>query len=80
VSRFRFISEHRAVYGIKRLCRVLNVSRSGFYAWLAGATGRAARAIQEERLSNRSARSTPTPTPPTGPRGSPWSCARRAAS
>jgi transposase InsO family protein len=38
------------VYGIKRLCRVLNVSRSGFYAWLAGATGRAARAIQEERL------------------------------
>ena len=38
------------MYGIKRLCRVLNVSRSGFYAWLAGATGRAARAIQEERL------------------------------
>jgi hypothetical protein len=50
VSRFRFISEHRAVYGVKRLCRVLNVSRSGFYAWLAGASGRAAQAAQEERL------------------------------
>jgi transposase InsO family protein len=50
VSRFRFISDHRAVYGVKRLCRVLDVSRSGFYAWLAGAGGRAARAAQEERL------------------------------
>jgi transposase InsO family protein len=43
VSRFRFISEHRAVYGVKRLCRVLQVARSGYYAWLAGAAGRAAR-------------------------------------
>lgn len=28
MSRFRFISEHRAEFGIKRLCRVLQVSRS----------------------------------------------------
>jgi putative transposase len=33
VSRFRFVSEHRHAYGVKRLCRVLEVSRSGFYAW-----------------------------------------------
>jgi transposase len=33
VSRFRFVSEHRAEFGVKRLCRVLEVSRSGFYAW-----------------------------------------------
>lgn len=43
MSRFRFISEHRAVYGVKRLCRVLQAARSGYYAWLAGAAGRAAR-------------------------------------
>lgn len=43
MSRFRFISDHRAVYGVKRLCQVLNVSRSGYYTWLARATGRAAR-------------------------------------
>ncbi|NYF59997.1 hypothetical protein HDA35_005828 [Micromonospora purpureochromogenes] len=29
-SRFRFISTHRAAYGVKRPCRVLAVSRSGF--------------------------------------------------
>lgn len=33
MSRFRFVSDHRDVYGVKRLCRVLEVSRSGFYAW-----------------------------------------------
>jgi transposase InsO family protein len=33
VSRFRFVSEHRHVFGVKRLCGVLEVSRSGFYAW-----------------------------------------------
>jgi hypothetical protein len=33
VSRFRFDSEHRGAFGVKRLCRVLEVSRSGFYAW-----------------------------------------------
>ncbi|GLZ02469.1 hypothetical protein Acsp02_97200 [Actinoplanes sp. NBRC 103695] len=33
-SRLRFISAHRPVHGVKRLCRVLAVSRSGFYRWL----------------------------------------------
>jgi transposase InsO family protein len=34
VSRFRFVEDHRDAYGVKRLCRVLGVSRSGFYDWL----------------------------------------------
>ena len=50
MSRFRFISEQRATFGVKRLCRVLNVHRSGFYAWLARADRRAARAAQDARL------------------------------
>ncbi|WP_228941628.1 hypothetical protein [Nocardioides sp. Leaf374] len=33
MSRFRFVSEHHQSYGIKRLCQVLGVSRSGYYAW-----------------------------------------------
>ncbi len=31
--RFAFIEEHREVYPIKIQFAVLNISRSGFYAW-----------------------------------------------
>jgi len=34
VSRFRFVSEYRGNYTVKRLCRVMGVSRSGYYAWM----------------------------------------------
>ena len=34
VNRFQFVEDHKALYGVKRLCRVLRVSRSGFYRWL----------------------------------------------
>jgi transposase InsO family protein len=33
VTRFRFVSDHAADYGVKRLCRVLHLSRSGYYDW-----------------------------------------------
>jgi putative transposase len=33
VSRFAFIDEEKANYPIKVLCRVLDVARSGYYAW-----------------------------------------------
>jgi putative transposase len=33
VSRFRFVSEFAPDYGVKRLCRVLKISRSGYYTW-----------------------------------------------
>jgi len=33
VSRFRFVSEHAGEYEVKRLCQVLHISRSGYYAW-----------------------------------------------
>ncbi len=33
MSRFRFVSEFAPDYGVKRLCRVLKVSRSGYYTW-----------------------------------------------
>jgi putative transposase len=34
VSRFRFIAAEKAHHSVARLCRVLRVSKSGFYAWL----------------------------------------------
>lgn len=33
MSRFRFVADHCHEYRVKRLCRLCEVSRSGFYAW-----------------------------------------------
>tara|TARA_B100000959_G_C14881773_1_gene582838 strand:- start:32 stop:904 length:873 start_codon:yes stop_codon:yes gene_type:complete len=33
VARYGFVSEHRALWSVEEMCRVLEVSRSGFYAW-----------------------------------------------
>jgi transposase InsO family protein len=49
--RYRFISAHAGQYKAKRLCRVLGVDRSGYYAWLAGAEARAARHAADVRLA-----------------------------
>jgi putative transposase len=32
--KFRFIADHRETFRVGRMCRLLNVSRSGFYSWL----------------------------------------------
>jgi putative transposase len=32
--KFRFIRDHRETFQVGRMCEVLSVSRSGFYAWL----------------------------------------------
>ncbi|MEO3795804.1 transposase [Nonomuraea sp. B10E15] len=37
VSRFQFVADHRDAFGVKRLCRVLSVSRSAV-AWLKAAS------------------------------------------
>ncbi|MEU5552855.1 IS3 family transposase [Micromonospora sp. NPDC047793] len=52
-SRFRFISTHRATYGVKRLCRILAVSRSGFYRWTVSEPARQARAADEDALAEQ---------------------------
>ena len=32
--KFRFISAHRETFKVGRMCKLLNVSRSGYHAWL----------------------------------------------
>jgi len=34
VTRFAFIDREKALYDVTVLCRLMKVSRSGFYAWL----------------------------------------------
>lgn len=40
MSRFQFVEDYRGAYGVKRLCRILEVSRSGYYRWQAAAPAR----------------------------------------
>lgn len=53
MNRFQFVEDHKALYGVKRLCRVLQVSRSGFYRWSKGAAARLARRRADEQLAKR---------------------------
>jgi transposase InsO family protein len=53
VSRFQFVDDHRDAFGVKRLCRVLGLSRSGFYRWSAAAPAREARLRADEELAAR---------------------------
>jgi putative transposase len=58
--RFRFIAAEKAGYGVRRLCRVLQVAPSGYYAWRrrppsARSTqdGRLLRVLQVEHAASR---------------------------
>ena len=53
MSRFRFVADHRHAYGVKRLCEVLQIARSSFYAWLDGQPRRAQRAAADAELAER---------------------------
>jgi transposase InsO family protein len=48
-----FISAHAETFGVKRICQVLEVSRSGYYRWIADAEARAARQTEEDALVDK---------------------------
>lgn len=48
--RWDFISAHAELFGVQRLCRALQVSRSGYYRWIRGAGTRAVRQAEEQAL------------------------------
>jgi len=51
MSRYRFIQREKAHYPTALLCRVLQVARSGFYAW--ARRGVSARAMADRALSEQ---------------------------
>ena len=53
MSRFQFVADHSDTFEVKWLCALVEVARSSFYAWLAGAEGRAARTAADEELAAR---------------------------
>ncbi len=53
MSRFQFVADNSATFEVKRLCELVEVTRSSFYAWKAGATARAERAAADAELEAR---------------------------
>ncbi|MFF3416037.1 IS3 family transposase [Streptomyces sp. NPDC002698] len=48
-----FVADHRGAFSVKRLCTMLNLSRSGFYRWLETAPARAAKQAADAALTRR---------------------------
>ncbi len=53
MSRFQFVADHQDTFEVKRLCQLVEIGRSAYYAWKAGAPARAARAAADVQLAQR---------------------------
>lgn len=53
MSRFQFVADHQHAFEVKRLCELVEVSRSSFYVWLAAAPQRAQRAERDAVLAEQ---------------------------
>ena len=53
MSRFQFVADNSTTYPVKRLCELVEVERSSYYAWKAGAPARAERAAADAELAKQ---------------------------
>lgn len=53
MTRFQFVADHQNTFEVKRLCELVEVERSSFYAWQTAAPARAARAAADAELADR---------------------------
>ena len=53
MTRFQFVADHQNAFEVKRMCQIVGVSRSSFYAWADAAETRAARAAADAQLEAR---------------------------
>ncbi len=53
MSRFQFVSDYSDTYEVKRLCVLVEIERSSYYAWKSAEPARAARAADDDRLAAR---------------------------
>ncbi len=51
MTRFQFVADHQHAYEVKRLCALLDVERSSYYAWRKAEPDRAARADADAALA-----------------------------
>ena len=53
MSRFQFVADHSDTFEVKRLCALVEIERSSYYAWKAGAPAREQRAAADAALVAR---------------------------
>ena len=53
MSRFQFVADHQDTFEVKRLCQIVEINRSSFYAWQNAASTRAERAAADAELVAR---------------------------
>ena len=53
MSRFQFVADNSATFEVKRLCELVEIERSSYYAWRAGASARRARVAADAALAER---------------------------
>jgi transposase InsO family protein len=53
VSRFQFVADNSATFEVKRLCELVEIERSSYYAWLNAAPAREERARADAELAAR---------------------------
>jgi transposase InsO family protein len=51
VTRFQFVADHQDAFEVKRLCELVEVERSSYYAWVKGAPAREARAAADAEVA-----------------------------
>lgn len=53
MNRFQFVADHSDAYRVKRLCQVIDIARSSYYAWINAAEKRAALAAADVELAEQ---------------------------
>lgn len=53
MSRFQFVADNSATFEVKRLCELVEIERSSYYAWCKGVPARAARAAADAELAEK---------------------------
>lgn len=56
MTRFQFVADHQDTFEVKRMCEVIGISRTSFYAWLKAAPARARREAEDKALAAKIAR------------------------
>lgn len=53
MSRFQFVADNSATFEVKRLCELVEIERSSYYAWKVGAPARVRRSAADAALAAR---------------------------